>query len=243
MFCRNCAELMADTDVTCPNCGFAAGTGNNYCGQCGTPTAVGAVVCELCGNPVSGRFGAQQPQYQQPPQPQPQFQDQYGQQAQYAQQPQYQDPYAQQNFSQPNVNLQNSGQAFSTNQFQQPNATQQFRSDPNQGVFGQQQGTFIPPNSFGQQVRGSFDSGMNGYYQNVTYKSRVGAGVLGILFGCLGVHNFYLGYSTKGMVQLLMTLLSCGSLAPITFVWGLVEGILILTGHTNQDGKGLPLKD
>ena len=74
-------------------------------------------------------------------------------------------------------------------------------------------------------------------------KSRIAAGILGILVGSLGIHNFYLGYTGKGIAQLLMTLLSVGFLAPIAAVWGLVEGILILTGSINMDAKGKPLKD
>ncbi len=53
----------------------------------------------------------------------------------------------------------------------------------------------------------------------------------------------YLGYTSKGVVQLLMTLLSCGFLGAVSWIWGLVEGIMILTGSINQDGRGLPLKD
>ena len=66
--------------------------------------------------------------------------------------------------------------------------------------------------------------------------------MLGILLGSLGVHNFYLGYTTKGVIQLLMTVCSCGTLGVISWVWGIVEGIMLLNGQINQDGRGLPLK-
>lgn len=36
-------------------------------------------------------------------------------------------------------------------------------------------------------------------------KSQIGAGLLGIFLGSLGIHNFYLGYMTKGIIQLLLT--------------------------------------
>ena len=39
-------------------------------------------------------------------------------------------------------------------------------------------------------------------------KSRVCAGLLGIVLGSFGVHNFYLGYTGKAVAQLLITLLS-----------------------------------
>ena len=72
-------------------------------------------------------------------------------------------------------------------------------------------------------------------------KSRIAAGILGILLGALGVHNFYLGYNSRGVAQLLLSLLSCGILSVISWVWGLVEGIQILTGQINTDADGNPL--
>ncbi len=74
-------------------------------------------------------------------------------------------------------------------------------------------------------------------------KSKLAAGLLGIFLGSLGVHNFYLGNTGKAVAQLLITLLTCGAGAVISSIWGLVEGILILTGSINTDGKGMPLKD
>ena len=81
-----------------------------------------------------------------------------------------------------------------------------------------------------------------GYQQ----KSKLAAGLLGIFLGSLGVHNFYLGYTGKAVGQLLLTLIgwiACG-LGPIAAaVWGLVEGIMLLTGSIGTDGKNVPLKD
>lgn len=74
-------------------------------------------------------------------------------------------------------------------------------------------------------------------------RSRIAAGLLGVLIGSLGVHNFYLGYTGKGVAQLLITLLSCGLLAPASYIWGLIEGILILTNSINEDAQGIPLRD
>jgi len=72
-------------------------------------------------------------------------------------------------------------------------------------------------------------------------KSKTAAGLLGIFLGCLGIHNFYLGYTGKAIAQLLITVLSCGILAVVSEIWGLVEGILILTDSINQDADGNPL--
>ncbi len=82
-------------------------------------------------------------------------------------------------------------------------------------------------------------------------KSKLAAGLLGIFVGSFGVHNFYLGYTTKAVIQLVCTivgiLLSClGIGALIVFgigIWGLVEGIMILCGAIKVDGHGVPLKD
>ncbi len=72
-------------------------------------------------------------------------------------------------------------------------------------------------------------------------KSKIAAGLLGIFLGSFGVHNFYLGYNGKAVAQLLITLLSCGIGAAVTSIWGLIEGVLILTGSINTDAKGIPL--
>lgn len=80
-------------------------------------------------------------------------------------------------------------------------------------------------------------------YANSQAKSKMAAGLLGILLGAFGVHNFYLGYTGKAVAQLLITLLTCGIGAAASSIWGLIEGILLLTGSIAVDGKGIPLKD
>ena len=74
-------------------------------------------------------------------------------------------------------------------------------------------------------------------------KSKIAAGLLGIFLGSFGVHNFYLGYTGKAVAQLLITLLTCGFGAFVSSIWGLIEGILILTGSINTDANGNPLSD
>lgn len=74
-------------------------------------------------------------------------------------------------------------------------------------------------------------------------KSKMVAGLLGIFLGGFGVHNFYLGYIAKAVIQLVITVVTCGFGAFASGIWGLIEGILILTGKINVDGKGVPLKD
>lgn len=79
--------------------------------------------------------------------------------------------------------------------------------------------------------------------QGVPTKSKVAAGLLGIFLGAYGVHNFYLGNTGKAVAQLLITVLSCFILSPVSGIWGLIEGIMILCGSIKTDGKGNPLKD
>lgn len=74
-------------------------------------------------------------------------------------------------------------------------------------------------------------------------KSRVAAGLFGIFLGCLGVHNFYLGYNGKATTQLLMTVLSCGILSFASAIWGLIEGVMILSNSDYRDSNGNRLKD
>ncbi|HXU38172.1 MAG TPA: GYF domain-containing protein [Blastocatellia bacterium] len=68
-------------------------------------------------------------------------------------------------------------------------------------------------------------------------KSRGTFIVLGLFLGCLGVHNFYAGYSGKGVAQLLITV--CvgwvfGLGFFITGIWALIEIIAV-----NTDAQGL----
>ncbi|RXR21050.1 TM2 domain-containing protein [Flavobacterium amnicola] len=54
---------------------------------------------------------------------------------------------------------------------------------------------------------------------------KVLAGVMGILFGGLGIHKFILGYTTEGIIQLVITVVTCG----IGSLVGFIEGIIYLT--------------
>ena len=71
------------------------------------------------------------------------------------------------------------------------------------------------------------------------------AGLLAIFVGGLGIHNFYLGYTQRGLVQLLLS--TIGSLVfvgpIISWLWALIEAIQIFTGEINKDANGTKLKD
>jgi len=51
------------------------------------------------------------------------------------------------------------------------------------------------------------------------------SGLLAILIGSLGIHKFYLGYTTEGILQIVLTIFTCG----IGAILPLIEGIIYLT--------------
>ncbi len=83
-----------------------------------------------------------------------------------------------------------------------------------------------------------------GYLQ----KSRLAAGLLAFLLGGLGIHNFYMGMNTRGTVQLVLCLagglLTCGVASVAAVIWGLIEGVMILSENGPKfDGNGVIMKD
>lgn len=76
-------------------------------------------------------------------------------------------------------------------------------------------------------------------------QSRLVVGLLGIFLGAFGVHRFLLGYTTIGIIQVCITVLSCGMLSWVSGIWGLVEGILVLSKSEQflRDAHGRPLAD
>jgi TM2 domain-containing membrane protein YozV len=55
--------------------------------------------------------------------------------------------------------------------------------------------------------------------------SRIACGIVGILLGAWGIHKFMLGQPTAGLIQIAVTLVTCGAAGII----GLIEGIIYLT--------------
>ena len=54
---------------------------------------------------------------------------------------------------------------------------------------------------------------------------KVVAGVLALLLGSIGIHKFILGYTNEGIIQIVLSVISCGILGIIPFI----EGIIYLT--------------
>lgn len=67
-------------------------------------------------------------------------------------------------------------------------------------------------------------------------KSKLVAGLLGILLGGLGVGRFYTGHIGLGVAQLL-----CSFVFGAGIIWGIIDGIIMLTGQP-RDAQGRPLR-
>ncbi len=81
---------------------------------------------------------------------------------------------------------------------------------------------------------------------NVSNKSRAVAAILACPFviglGMLGIHQFYLGNTSRGLTYLLLTLLLFWLIIPVIviFILSLIDFITILTGDAyDSDGKQL----
>lgn len=189
------------------------------CPKCGAPLPAGSASCQYCGevlNQPADQAAQTQPQppVQPPVPPVPPVQQAYV--PQQPQQPYGAAPQQGQPYAQPG---------------QQPY--------PPQGQPYAPQGQPYPP----QQPYAPYPQAPGPMVDPSQQKSKMAAGLLGIFLGALGIHNFYLGYTGKAVAQLLISILSCGVLALVSEIWGIVEGVQILTGSIAVDGKGIPLKD
>ena len=96
----------------------------------------------------------------------------------------------------------------------------------------------------GQQAYGQPAYGQPAYGQPFAAgapKQWIVAVLLAFFLGTLGIHNFYLGYTTKGIIQLVLTITLVG--APISAIWALIEFIMIImrSGSYGYDASGQPL--
>jgi TM2 domain-containing membrane protein YozV len=112
------------------------------------------------------------------------------------------------------------------------------------GQPGQQH--YPPPPPYGYPPPGypgypGYGGAYPGGYVDPMAKSKLAAGLLGIFLGGFGVHRFYLGYTSIGIIQIVVTVFTCG----IGSLWGFVEGILYLAGANGwtTDSTGRPLRE
>ena len=69
------------------------------------------------------------------------------------------------------------------------------------------------------------------------------------MLGVFGVHNFYLGFNTRGTIQLVLSLagglLTCGVATVAVVIWAFIEGVMLLSAQPSRmyDGNGVILRD
>lgn len=85
--------------------------------------------------------------------------------------------------------------------------------------------TPLAPVSGGYQPMQSVNPGQMTDWKALGGDKKIIAGICGILLGGFGVHKFILGYTTEGVIQIVITFVTCG----VGSIVGLVEGIIYLT--------------
>jgi len=74
-------------------------------------------------------------------------------------------------------------------------------------------------------------------------KSKMAYLLLGIFVGFLGVHNFYIGHTGRGIAQLLISVLTFFILSPVSAVWALIECVMLFTSQYPVDANGVLMRD
>lgn len=113
-----------------------------------------------------------------------------------------------------------------------------------------EQGYGVPgPDAYAQGAYGADAYGQPGYAQPVYGQPVVGAPkqwivavLLAFFLGTLGIHNFYLGYTTKGIIQLVLTITVIGIF--VSGPWALIDFIMLImrSGSYATDAQGQPLQ-
>ena len=118
-----------------------------------------------------------------------------------------------------------------------------------QGAYGQpgygQPGYEQAAYAAGQQAYGQPAYGQPAYGQPFAVgapKQWTVAVILAFFLGTLGVHNFYLGYTTKGIIQLVLTITVIGIF--VSGPWALIDFIMLImrSGSYATDAQGQPLQ-
>jgi len=80
-----------------------------------------------------------------------------------------------------------------------------------------------------------------GVYANPP-KQWIVALLLAFFVGIFGIHNFYLGYTTKGIIQLVLTITVIGIF--VSGPWALIDFIMLImrSGSYATDAQGQPLQ-
>ena len=115
-------------------------------------------------------------------------------------------------------------------------------------AYDAQQGYGVPGPDANQQA--AFAAGQQAYGQPAygqpfaagAPKQWIVAVLLAFFLGTLGIHNFYLGYTTKGIIQLVLTITVIGIF--VSGPWALIDFIMLLmrSGSYATDAQGQPLQ-
>ncbi len=115
--------------------------------------------------------------------------------------------------------------------FRQPDpvfpSTPSSSTGPTSAPFGQ---TYVPMISGTVQRDLAFTAVKSPY-------NRTLGGVLQFIFP--GVGRIYMGYAALGVLQMLFSIVTCGTL----YLWSVIDGILILSGKVHYDGYGRRLDE
>jgi TM2 domain-containing membrane protein YozV len=103
-----------------------------------------------------------------------------------------------------------------------------------QGAYGAQPG-YGAPAPYGAVPGAPY--GVDPMGRPYSEKSKVVAGVLGIVLGFFGAGRFYTGHTGMAIAQLVVSVVTCGFGA----IWGFVDGIMMLVGNPT-DAQGRPLR-
>jgi TM2 domain-containing membrane protein YozV len=86
-----------------------------------------------------------------------------------------------------------------------------------------------PPNavpSYPMPVQGNPDA-----------KDRIAYILLAVFIGHLGIHNFFAGYTSRGVIQLVITIVTCGIGGIATWIWAIIEACTV-----TKDANGVNFK-
>jgi TM2 domain-containing membrane protein YozV len=103
---------------------------------------------------------------------------------------------------------------------------------------GQEWRTDGPTTTSSVAPYGGAGYGVDAYGRPLSDKSKVAAGLLQIFLGGFAVGRFYLGYTNIAILQIVVTVCTCG----IGAFWPLIDGIMILMGKV-PDAQGRTLRD
>ena len=130
-------------------------------------------------------------------------------------------------------------------EFFDPGATQSFYNNQEQNRVNVFPGAYYDPNQSNnaEEVQEEVPARVD-YPEGYKIKKKHVAVILAFTLGVFGIHNFYLGYSSKGLAQVLIA--TIGSLffgvgLIAVSIWVLIETVLLLVEETDRDSNGFKI--